>query len=85
VQDYQGAGAEPILLNGLSATFGHIGRTAQSYPYWTVEYFYTYGRPAGLASAFLSYLNSPAAQSDLRAAGYTPCQDAHGLCAQNGS
>jgi hypothetical protein len=46
-----------------------------AYPYWTVEYLYTYGVPrAGtLAAAFLSCLNSDTAKRILRTAAYTPC------------
>jgi hypothetical protein len=55
-----------------------------------VEYLYTYAKATGLASAFLNYLGSSAAVSDLHAGGYTPCPDggtgrARSLCAQAGS
>ncbi|HLI38533.1 MAG TPA: substrate-binding domain-containing protein [Streptosporangiaceae bacterium] len=75
VQNYQGGGARQVALDGLSATFGNIGRGEHSYPFWTVEYYYTYGKPTGLAAAFLGYLSSSAAKDSLRANGYMPCQD----------
>ncbi len=87
---YPGGDAEPVALNGLSPTFGNIGRSAATYPYWTVEYLYTYGKASGLASAFLNYLDSAAAIADLRSGDYFPCPDsgssrARALCAQIGS
>jgi hypothetical protein len=61
-----------------------------NYQYWTIEYIYTYGRPTGLAAAYVRYLSTATALNDLHANGYTPCPDpdnpgAAGLCAQAGS
>jgi hypothetical protein len=39
-------------LNGLSGSFGNIGRLKNSYQFWTTEYICTNGRPAGPAAAF---------------------------------
>jgi phosphate transport system substrate-binding protein len=86
----QGGGVQPVALDGLSPTFGNIGRSAGQYPFWTVEYLYTYGEPTGLAKEFLQYLGTPTAVSALEAAEYTPCPaDHHGraweLCTEAGS
>ena len=66
---------ETFKLNGWDPQIGAVERG--SYPYWTVEYLYTYGSPAPgtLASSFLNYLNSAAAKDTLRGADYTPCVD----------
>jgi hypothetical protein len=61
-----------------------------NYHYWTTEYIYTYGRPAGLAAAFPRYLSNAVGLNDLADADYIPCQDADHpsaarLCAQTGS
>jgi len=47
------------------------------YPFWTVEYFYSYGPPqAGtLLSAFLDYMSSDTAKNTLRRFGDVPCVD----------
>ena len=80
----------PVALNGLTASFGNIGRMRNNYQYWTIEYIYAYGRPTGLAAAYLRYLSTATALNDLHANGYTPCSDpvnpgAARLCAQAGS
>jgi hypothetical protein len=67
---------QSVALNGLSGSFGNIGRLKNNYHYWTTEYIYTYGRPTGLAAAFLRYLSNAVGLNDLASAGYTPCQDA---------
>ena len=90
VAAHQGGGVQPVALDGLSPAFGDIGRSAGQYPFWTVEYLYTYGRATGLAAAFLKYLGSASAVSDLDAAQYTPCpasrsSRAGATCAQAGS
>ena len=48
-----------------------------AYPFWTVEYLYTYGTPAPgtLAAAFLAYMNTDTAKDVLRSGDYTPCAD----------
>lgn len=85
-----GGGVQPVALNGLSPDFGDIGRSGNAYSFWTVEYLYTYGPATGIADAFLKYLGTPTALSDLQAAEYTPCPaDGRGragaLCTQAGS
>ncbi len=47
---------EPVELNGRSA--GAASVRQGTYPFWTYEYFYTYGSPASgtLTSAFLEYI-----------------------------
>jgi phosphate transport system substrate-binding protein len=85
-----GGGVQPVALNGLSPDYGDIGRSVNEYAFWTVEYLYTYGPATGLAEAFLKYLGTPTALSDLQAADYTLCPaDGRGragtLCGQAGS
>jgi len=63
---------QSVALNGLSASFGNIGRRKNNYQYWTTEYIYTNGRPAGLAAAFLAYLSDAVGLNDLADAGYPP-------------
>jgi phosphate transport system substrate-binding protein len=89
VTTYQG-GIRPVSLDGLDGRFGDIGRSAKSYPFWTVEHLYSYGPATGLAQAFLKYLGTSTALSTLQAAGYTPCPaDGRGragtLCAEASS
>jgi ABC-type phosphate transport system substrate-binding protein len=69
------ANVERVKLNGWDPDIGAVERGA--YPYWTVEYIYTYGTPASdtLAAAFLNYVNSDTAKDILRSAAYTPCID----------
>jgi ABC-type phosphate transport system substrate-binding protein len=81
---------QSVALNGLSGSFGNIGRAKNNYQYWTTEYIYTNGRASGLAAAFIDYLSNAVALNDLADAGYTPCHDpdhpsAARLCAQPGS
>ena len=66
---------ETIKLNGWDAGIGPVEQGL--YPFWTVEYLYTYGspRPGSLAASFLGYLNSDAARDTLRSDAYTPCVD----------
>ena len=68
------AQADSVALNGLSGSFGNIGRLKNNYQYWTTEYIYTYGHPGGLA-AFLGYLSNAVGLDDLASAGYIPCRD----------
>ena len=85
----------PPRPSGLVATvrgpdYGDIGRSVNEYAFWTVEYLYTYGPATGLAEAFLKYLGTPTALSDLQAADYTLCPaDGRGragtLCTEAGS
>jgi ABC-type phosphate transport system substrate-binding protein len=90
VAAWPGGHINPVALNGLSGSFGNLGRSTSTYPFWTVEYLYTYGKATGLASAFLNYLGTSNAVADLHAGGYTPCPDsgtsrARSLCAQAGA
>jgi hypothetical protein len=88
---YRPLNGKPIaMLNGLSPDYGDIGRSVNEYAFWTVEYLYTYGPATGLAEAFLKYLGTPTALSDLQAADYTLCPaDGRGragtLCTEAGS
>jgi phosphate transport system substrate-binding protein len=74
---YTGQGVQLVELNELQDIFGNIGTGPGKYPFWTVEYLYTYGAPASgsLAEKFLSYLGTYAAKDVLRLEGYTPCVD----------
>jgi ABC-type phosphate transport system substrate-binding protein len=66
---------ETIKLNGWDPVVGAVQRG--DYPFWTVEYLYTYGTPApgSLSASFLGYLNTGTAKDILRSQGYTPCVD----------
>jgi ABC-type phosphate transport system substrate-binding protein len=77
VAGYSGRGVQPVELDGLQDTFGNIGTGTGRYPFWTVEYLYTYGAPAAgsLTQKFLSYMGSFAARDLVRQEGYTPCVD----------
>jgi phosphate transport system substrate-binding protein len=50
------------------------------YPFWAVEYFYTYGSPGDNLplSAFLSYLSSDTAKTSIQGYGHIPCTDSRG-------
>jgi phosphate transport system substrate-binding protein len=74
---YTGQGVQQVELNGLQATFGNVGTGSGKYPFWTVEYLYSYGAPASgsLAGKFLTYMGSYTAKDLLRLDGYTPCVD----------
>ena len=71
------ANVESVKLGGWDPDIGAVERGA--YPFWTVEYLYTYGRPAPgtLAAAFLTYMNSDTTRDLLRSQAYTPCVDQH--------
>jgi phosphate transport system substrate-binding protein len=66
---------ETVKLNGWDPQIGAVEQGA--YPFWTVEYLYSYGNPGSgtLAASFLSFLNSDAAKDALRSDAYTPCVD----------
>jgi phosphate transport system substrate-binding protein len=90
VAAYRGGGIQATAIDGLGGRFGDIGRTPGTYAFWTTEYLYTYGPATGLARAFLRYLGTPTAVSDLEAAQYTPCPADGGgragaLCTSPGS
>ncbi|MCO5993290.1 substrate-binding domain-containing protein [Actinoallomurus rhizosphaericola] len=61
---------------------------AQGYPFWTVEYLYTAGAPAGssLLRNLIAFLGSANARAELSIRGYPPCIDRNGdrnpLCTQ---
>jgi phosphate transport system substrate-binding protein len=69
------ANVESVKLAGWDPDIGAVERGA--YPFWTVEFLYTYGSPAAgtLAAAFLTYMNSDTAKDILRSQAYTPCVD----------
>lgn len=50
---------------------------SNDYPFWTVEYAYTYGKPdmKSLEFAFLSYLGQDAGRTILQNDDYIPCMD----------
>ncbi|WP_307873572.1 MULTISPECIES: substrate-binding domain-containing protein [unclassified Frankia] len=64
-----------VKLGGWEADLSTVERG--EYPFWEVEYFYTYGNPAGdsLLSAFLEYATLDSAKNLLRADSFTPCVD----------
>jgi hypothetical protein len=63
---------QSVALNGLSGSFGNIGRRRNNDQHWTAEFSYANARPTGLAAAFLVYLSDAVGLNDLAAAGYTP-------------
>ena len=71
------ANVASVKLGGWDPVIGAVERGA--YPFWTVEYLYTYGSPAPgtLAAAFLTYMNSDTSKDILRSQAYTPCVDQH--------
>lgn len=66
---------EHVNINTAGADIADV--KAGIYPYWTVEYLYTYGpaAPRSLTAAFLSYVNTDTSRDILRSAAYTPCFD----------
>ena len=66
---------ETIKLDGWDPSIGAVQRGG--YPFWTVEYLYTYGNPAphSLSALFLAYLNTGTSRDILRSQEYTPCVD----------
>lgn len=69
------ANVERVKIGGWDPNIGAVQHNY--YPYWAVEYLYTYGQPARgtFAAAFLNYLNSDTAKDILRSQSYTPCVD----------
>jgi ABC-type phosphate transport system substrate-binding protein len=67
------ANVEHVNINTAGADIADV--KAGIYPYWTVEYLYTYGHPAAssLTAAFLAYMSTDAAKNILLNAAYTPC------------
>lgn len=72
---YPGHAIESVELDGVQDTFGQLGTRPGTYPFWTVEYLYTYGNPPArsLAAAFLGYLGDGTVKNLLSAQGITPC------------
>lgn len=74
--DAEAAGAYPglrvVSLDGAEAS---RGSARDGYPFWTVEYAYTYGRPApgGPLQRFLEHLSGDATARMIGEAGYEPC------------
>ena len=66
---------ERVKLDGADPDIGAV--ESGGYPFWTVEYLYTYGPavPRSLTAAFLSYVNTDTSRDILRSAAYTPCFD----------
>jgi len=66
---------ERVKLDGADPDIGAV--ESGGYPFWTVEYLYTYGpaAPRSLTAAFLSYVNTDTSRDILRSAAYTPCFD----------
>jgi ABC-type phosphate transport system substrate-binding protein len=69
---------DQVQLNGRGADPESVKNN--QYPFWTVEYFYTYGSPSHrlLLSAFLSYLSSDGAEKTMQDYGHIPCIDDQG-------
>ncbi len=69
------ANVERMKIGGWDPDIGAVERGV--YPFWTVEYLYTYGEPARgtLAASFLDYFRSDTAKDILRSQAYTPCVD----------
>lgn len=70
------ANVEHVNINTAGADIADV--KAGIYPYWTVEYLYTYGHPAAgsLTAAFLAYMSTDVAKNILLNGAYTPCQQA---------
>jgi hypothetical protein len=66
---------ERVKLDGADPDIGAV--ESGGYPFWTVEYLYTYGpaAPRSLTAAFLGYVNTDTSRDILRSAAYTPCFD----------
>ncbi len=70
-------GVRVVTINGVSPVSRFVVSTPPTYPFWDLEYFYTYG-PTGrdtLLTAFLQYMQSVPANNILQEAGYSPCID----------
>jgi ABC-type phosphate transport system substrate-binding protein len=67
---------ELVKLNAADPDIGDV--KAGKYPYWTVEYLYTEGKPraGSLTAAFLSYFSTDNAENLLLSGAYTPCENA---------
>jgi len=69
------ANVKTIAINGWDPSFGDV--ESGSYPFWTVEYLYTEGKPApgSVTADFLTYMTGTEADDILRSSEYTPCVD----------
>jgi phosphate transport system substrate-binding protein len=70
-------GVTVVTLNDVPPLSRFVVSTPPTYPFWDLEYFYTYG-PTGrdtLLTAFLQYMQSVPANKILQEAGYLPCID----------
>ncbi|WP_405165993.1 substrate-binding domain-containing protein [Nocardia sp. NBC_01499] len=67
------AGLPTVAINGVAA--GRDAAISRTYPFWGVEYAYSYGELPGdsLAAAFLHYLVDQTGKDVLRAHGNAPC------------
>lgn len=77
------AGVKQISLDGRDATFDGI---RAGYPFWTVEYIYSYGElvAGSLATAFVNYLTSPEGTKELKRLGYFDCDSSIAELCGNG-
>jgi phosphate transport system substrate-binding protein len=64
-----------VQLDGRDASPEVVNAGSHPYPFWAVEYMYTYGQPSSgsLLSAFLSYMSTDTASSVLQSLGDIPC------------
>ena len=64
-----------VRLDGREPDIDSVVRT--DYPFWTVEYLYTYGPPesGGLVDALVKHMDTDTAKNILRRSGYVPCVD----------
>jgi phosphate transport system substrate-binding protein len=74
--DAEAAGAYPgMVIASLGGADASRGSVRNGYPFWTVEYAYTYGRPlpGGALQRFLEHLSGDATARLIGEAGYEPC------------
>ncbi|WP_436500739.1 PstS family phosphate ABC transporter substrate-binding protein [Actinokineospora sp. HUAS TT18] len=64
-----------VKLDNLEPSVDSVVR--HKYPFWAMEYFYTYGVPkdGGLVSSLIRYMGSGEAKVILRRAGFAPCEE----------
>lgn len=64
-----------VQLDGRDASPEVVNAGTHPYPFWAVEYMYTYGQPASGSplSAFLSYMSTDTGSSVLQSYGDIPC------------
>ncbi|MEV0278251.1 substrate-binding domain-containing protein [Streptomyces sp. NPDC050610] len=64
-----------LLLDGGEPDIERVRQN--TYPFWAVENFYTYGPPkdGSLTAKFLTYLSSDTAKNTMRTYGHVPCAD----------